>query len=130
MRSGESHLRYTCELSFLLCEFSYGAPKGRVKRAYPGGRRCVTLGQSQRRIQEECDIIIQARFLAYISVLSVNKSSFSLNSHCCLHAYLILSPIMPGNSQNRRFFSRLRKIWIKNIRPMCCFSAGEKRNEK
>ena len=70
------------------------------------------------------DVTMRTHLLGYISLFCVN-SVFILIEFSLLFARYFDSLQMSRKSQNRRFFSRLRKTWMKNIRRLCCFSAGE-----
>ena len=64
----------------------------RMRTSRSGALRCVTFVQSQLRIQEECDLIMQTHLLGVIPLVCVNKHSFLLNSHCYSHVSLTDSP--------------------------------------
>ena len=111
----------------------FGANQLRRKRACSD--TCALLADSQLPyscpitsafFEEHCDVIIQIPLLRYLS-LHYQTTSHSYWITLAIQSYFDLLVKMSGKSENRRFFSRLRKVWTKNFRRLCCFTSGEMR---
>ena len=72
------------------------------------------------------DVTMRTHLLGYISLFCVNSVFILIEFSLLFARYFDSLSKMSRKSQNRRFFSRLRKTWMKNIRRLCCFSAGER----